>query len=68
MAIATLKFVCKPNLHLCPTPFQCVRKVVPRSVPTVESEESSGLIREQENKKGQHGRNWIPKSLDFKIP
>ncbi|KAK7318320.1 hypothetical protein RJT34_03019 [Clitoria ternatea] len=51
MAIATLKFVCKPIIHPRPAPFQCVRKVVPKSVPTVEVEECSGSSREQENKK-----------------
>ncbi|RDY03610.1 pcnB, partial [Mucuna pruriens] len=49
MSIATLKFACKPNLLPRPAPFQCVRKVVPKSLPTVEPEECSVSIREQGN-------------------
>ncbi|KAK7350732.1 hypothetical protein VNO77_09639 [Canavalia gladiata] len=56
MAVAGLKFVRKPNLHLPSTPFQCVRKVVPKSIAAVEAEaltneQGSGLIQEEENKK-----------------
>ncbi|KAL3021292.1 hypothetical protein AAZX31_05G188000 [Glycine max] len=48
MAIATLKFACKPNLLLRPAPFQCLRKVVPKSLPRVEVEERRGSHREQD--------------------
>ncbi|CAJ1937568.1 unnamed protein product [Sphenostylis stenocarpa] len=47
MAIATLKFACKPNLLLRSAPFQCVRKVVPKSLPTLEVEECRSSTREQ---------------------
>ncbi|KAK7316854.1 hypothetical protein RJT34_00610 [Clitoria ternatea] len=38
MAVGGLKLMRKPNLHLPSTPFQCLRKVVPRSVAAVEAE------------------------------
>ncbi|ESW31975.1 hypothetical protein PHAVU_002G283000 [Phaseolus vulgaris] len=47
MAIATLKFACKPNPLLRSAPFQCVRKVVPKSLPTLEVEECRGSTRER---------------------
>ncbi|KAG4998930.1 hypothetical protein JHK87_020002 [Glycine soja] len=47
MAIATLKFACKPNFLLRPAPFQCIRKLVPKSLPTVEVEECRGSTPEQ---------------------
>ncbi|XP_020233539.1 uncharacterized protein LOC109813709 isoform X2 [Cajanus cajan] len=46
MAITTLKFACKPNLLLRSVPFQCVRKVVPKSLPTLQAEECSVPTRE----------------------
>ncbi|XP_057419592.1 uncharacterized protein LOC130713803 [Lotus japonicus] len=68
MATATtLKFVCKPNLHLRIAPFQCVRKVVPRSVPPAEAEEcSGGSIREQENKKTPAWKKLNSKELGLR--
>ncbi|XP_027340773.1 uncharacterized protein LOC113854114 isoform X2 [Abrus precatorius] len=50
MAIASLRFACKPNLHLRSAPFQCIRKVVPKTVPSVEAEKCSGSSGEQDKK------------------
>ncbi|XP_061364579.1 uncharacterized protein LOC133308007 [Gastrolobium bilobum] len=66
MALATLKFVCKPNLHLRPAPFQFARKVVPRSVPTVEAEECSGSNREQEKKSDPSWKKLNSKELGLR--
>ncbi|MED6170731.1 hypothetical protein PIB30_033789 [Stylosanthes scabra] len=42
MAIATLKFASKSNLYILrPTPFQCIRKVVPKSLALVDADECS---------------------------
>ncbi|KAL4330074.1 hypothetical protein AHAS_Ahas13G0363700 [Arachis hypogaea] len=39
MAIATLKFASRSNLYILrPTPFQCIRKVVPKSLALVDAE------------------------------
>ncbi|WJX47889.1 hypothetical protein P8452_34528 [Trifolium repens] len=68
MAISTLKLICKPNLQHRPIPFQCVRKVVPRSVPSVEQEECSrSLIRKQVNiKKAPAWKKFNSKELGFR--
>ncbi|KAL2342812.1 hypothetical protein Fmac_004097 [Flemingia macrophylla] len=47
MAMATLKLACKPNLLLRSVPFQCVRKVAPKSLPTLEAEECTVPARER---------------------
>ncbi|KAL1364518.1 uncharacterized protein [Arachis hypogaea] len=42
MAIATLKFASRSNLYILrPTPFQCIRKVVPKSLALVDAEACS---------------------------
>ncbi|KAK7358695.1 hypothetical protein VNO77_00633 [Canavalia gladiata] len=66
MAIASLKFACKPNLHFRPAPFQCIRKVVPKSVPTLEAEECSASIHEQENKKTPAWKKLNSKELGLR--
>ncbi|XP_073226593.1 uncharacterized protein [Cicer arietinum] len=67
MAISTLKLVFKPNLHLRPLPFQCLRKVVPRSVPSVESEEcSKESNRKQGNNKAPVWKKLNSKELGFR--
>ncbi|KAK7291526.1 hypothetical protein RIF29_06742 [Crotalaria pallida] len=71
MAIATLKLVCKPNLHLRPTtPFQCIRKVVPRSIAAVEASSSdqctASIPEQQENKKVQGWKKLNSKELGLK--
>ncbi|XP_061363116.1 uncharacterized protein LOC133306755 isoform X2 [Gastrolobium bilobum] len=68
MAVAVLKFARQPNLFLRPTPFQCLRKVVPRFVAAVEAEtltneECSGSIREAENKKAPAWKRLNSKEL-----
>ncbi|XP_027920697.1 uncharacterized protein LOC114178797 [Vigna unguiculata] len=45
MVIATLKFACKPNPLLRSAPFQCVRKVVPKSLPALQVEECKASTR-----------------------
>ncbi|BAT73149.1 uncharacterized protein HKW66_Vig0013880 [Vigna angularis] len=45
MVIATLKFACKPNPLLRSAPFQCVRKVVPKSLPALQVEECNASTR-----------------------
>ncbi|KAK7399269.1 hypothetical protein VNO78_10449 [Psophocarpus tetragonolobus] len=50
MAIATLKFACKPNPLLRPAPFLCLRKVVPKSLPTIEPEECIASSTRQQGK------------------
>ncbi|KAI5383871.1 hypothetical protein KIW84_071014 [Lathyrus oleraceus] len=67
MAIPTLNLVCKSNLHLRPLPFQCLRKVVPRSVPSVEPEESNrDSNRKQVNKKAPAWKKFNSKELGFR--
>ncbi|CAK8579107.1 unnamed protein product [Lathyrus sativus] len=67
MAISTLKLVCKSNLHLRPLPFQCVRKAVPRSVPSVEPQERNrDLNRKQVNKKNPVWKKFNSKELGFR--
>lgn len=52
MAIATLKLVYKPTVHLRPTPFQCIRKLVPKSVAAVDPDQCTASIPEQQDKPG----------------
>ncbi|CAJ2641289.1 unnamed protein product [Trifolium pratense] len=57
MAVVGFKFVRQSTLHLRPTPFQFLRKVVPKSVVSIDASETfknengGGSIREEGNKK-----------------
>ncbi|PNY06893.1 poly(A) polymerase-like protein [Trifolium pratense] len=67
MAISTFKLVCKPNLHLRTIPFQCVHKVVPKSVPSVHPEECSrSLILKQVNNKKTLWKKFNSEELGFR--
>ncbi|XP_019417830.1 PREDICTED: uncharacterized protein LOC109328701 isoform X1 [Lupinus angustifolius] len=71
MAVAGLKFVCKPNLHLPPTPFQCLRKVVPRFVATVQTkpfanQQCSTSFNEEEDKKPSAWKRLNSKELGIR--
>ncbi|XP_019464723.1 PREDICTED: uncharacterized protein LOC109363020 [Lupinus angustifolius] len=68
MAMATLKLVCKPNLHIRPTPFQCIRMVVPRSLAVVEAADqcTASIPEQKENKKVPGWKKLNSKELGLK--
>ncbi|CAL0319810.1 unnamed protein product [Lupinus luteus] len=71
MPVAGLKFVRKPNHYFPPTPFQCLRKVVPRFVATVQTEPfanqpCSTSLNDEEDKKPSAWKRLSSKQLGIR--